>query len=139
MRPLAAWLALGALLGSAAAASAAPGGAIRVGAKSFTESYILAEVAAQIIEEVGEARAERRVGLGGTGLTYRALESGAIDLYPEYTGTLARVLLKDPSLATPDAIRERSRSAPRSASPTPMPSRSEPTPRTAWACGASAT
>jgi osmoprotectant transport system permease protein len=49
------------------------------------------------------------VGLGGTGLTYRALESGAIDLYPEYTGTLARVLLKDPSLSTPDAIRERLR------------------------------
>ena len=109
MPSLAAWLALGALLGSAAAAGAAPGGVIRVGSKSFTESYILAEVAAQVIEEVGEARAERRVGLGGTGLTYRALESGAIDLYPEYTGTLARVLLKDPSLSTPDAIRERLR------------------------------
>jgi osmoprotectant transport system permease protein len=50
---------------------------------------------------------ERRVGLGGTGLTYRALESGAIDLYPEYTGTLARVLLKDASLETPAAFRAR--------------------------------
>ncbi|HUP35587.1 MAG TPA: glycine betaine ABC transporter substrate-binding protein [Candidatus Limnocylindria bacterium] len=100
-------VALGALLMSAAGVGAAPDGVIRVGSKSFTESYILAEVAAQIIEQVGEARAERRVGLGGTGLTYRALESGAIDLYPEYTGTLARVLLKDGSLETPEAIRER--------------------------------
>ena len=100
-------MALGALLLSAAGAGAAPDGVIRVGSKSFTESYILAEVAAQIIEQVGEARAERRVGLGGTGLTYRALESGAIDLYPEYTGTLARVLLKDASLETPEAIRAR--------------------------------
>lgn len=100
-------LALGVLLVSAAPAGAAPEGVIRVGSKSFTESYILAEVAAQVIEQVGEARAERRVGLGGTGLTYRALESGAIDLYPEYTGTLARVLLKDASLETVAAIRER--------------------------------
>ena len=51
-------------------------GVIRVGSKSFTESYILAEVVAQVIEQAGEARAERRVGLGGTGLTQRALESG---------------------------------------------------------------
>ncbi|MGH7368583.1 MAG: glycine betaine ABC transporter substrate-binding protein, partial [Candidatus Rokuibacteriota bacterium] len=99
--------ALGLLLVSVPGASAAPDGMIRVGSKSFTESYILAEVAAQIIEQVGEARVERRVGLGGTGVTYRALESGAIDLYPEYTGTLARVLLKDPSLQTPEAIRAR--------------------------------
>ena len=89
------------------AASAAPDGVIRVGSKSFTESYILAEVAAQIIEEVGEARVERHAGLGGTGVTYRALTSGAIDLYPEYTGTLGRVILKDPSLTTADAIRAR--------------------------------
>ncbi|HSE05205.1 MAG TPA: glycine betaine ABC transporter substrate-binding protein [Methylomirabilota bacterium] len=107
MRTLAGLVTLGALLGSTAGASAAPDGVIRVGSKSFTESYILAEVAAQVIEQVGEARAERRVGLGGTGLTYRALESGAIDLYPEYTGTLARVLLKDAALETPVAIRER--------------------------------
>ena len=107
MRLLTGSLALGALLATAAGAGAAPDGVIRVGSKSFTESYILAEVAAQVIEQVGEARVERRVGLGGTGLTYRALESGAIDLYPEYTGTLARVLLKDAALETPEAIRER--------------------------------
>ena len=58
-----------------------------------------------MIEQVGEARAERRVGLGGTGLTQRALESGAIDVYPEYTGTLALVILKDPALQTPEALR----------------------------------
>src|SRR5512134_2653403 len=107
MRALVGVVTLGALLVGAAGAGAAPDGVIRVGSKSFTESYILAELAAQIIEQIGEARVERRVGLGGTGLTYRALESGAIDLYPEYTGTLARVLLKDATLETPEAIRER--------------------------------
>ena len=107
MRALVCSLALGAVLAGTGAAAAAPEGVIRVGSKSFTESYILAEIAAQIIEQVGEARVERRVGLGGTGLTFRALESGAIDLYPEYTGTLARVLLKDASLESPEAIRAR--------------------------------
>jgi osmoprotectant transport system permease protein len=92
--------ALAALLLGAAGAGAAPDGVIRVGSKSFTESYILAEVAAQIIEQVGEARVERRVGLGGTGLTYRALESGAIDLYPS-TPVRRAVLLKDASPRRP--------------------------------------
>jgi osmoprotectant transport system permease protein len=78
---------------------------VRVGSKSFTESYILAEITAQIVDATGEARADRQVGLGGTGVTYRALEHGEIDLYPEYTGTLARVILKDASLRTVDAIR----------------------------------
>ncbi len=90
---------------AAPSAAAAPDGVIRIGSKAFTESYILAEIAAQVVERAGEARAERRLGLGGTGVTYRALESGAIDLYPEYAGTLARVILKDASLATADAIR----------------------------------
>src|SRR2546429_2942406 len=88
-------------------AHADPKDVIRVSSKSFTERYILAEAAAQVIEQVGEARVERRVGLGGTGLTYRAIESGAIDLYLEYTGTLGLVILKDPSLRTPEQIRAR--------------------------------
>jgi osmoprotectant transport system permease protein len=89
------------------ARAAAPDGVIRVGSKSFTESYILAEVVAQVVEQVGEARVERRVGLGGTGLTMRALESGAIDVYPEYTGTITRVILKEPALRTEEQIRAR--------------------------------
>src|SRR5262244_1307335 len=86
---------------------AADDGVIRVGSKSFTESYILAEIVAQVIERTGEARVERQLGLGGTGIAYRALASGAIDLYPEYTGTLSYIILKDPSLRTTEAIRER--------------------------------
>jgi osmoprotectant transport system permease protein len=98
-------LALPLLLIGPAEVVATPHGVIRVGSKSFTESYILAEIVAQVIEQVGEARVQRRVGLGGTGVVLRALESGAIDLYPEYTGTLARVVLKEPALRTVEAIR----------------------------------
>src|ERR1700687_457961 len=107
MRTLVAGVALGTLLLHGPALGDAQDGIIRVGSKSFTESYILAEIAAQVIEQTGEARVERRLGLGGTGVTYRAVASGAIDLYPEYTGTLARVILKDPALRTPEAIRAR--------------------------------
>jgi osmoprotectant transport system substrate-binding protein/osmoprotectant transport system permease protein len=80
---------------------------IRVGSKSFTESYILAEIIAQLIDDTGEARAERRLGLGGTGIVYGALVSGDIDIYPEYTGTIAHTILKDPSVTSVEAIRER--------------------------------
>jgi osmoprotectant transport system permease protein len=107
MRTRAALAALLALGVHAAAAYGASDAVIRVGSKAFTESYLLAEIVAQIVERSGEARVERRLGLGGTGVTYRALESGAIDLYPEYAGTLARVLLKDPSLVTTEAIAAR--------------------------------
>ena len=47
---------LGILLLHGSVVSAAENGVIRVGSKSFTESYILAEIAAQVIERVGEAQ-----------------------------------------------------------------------------------
>jgi osmoprotectant transport system permease protein len=97
--------ALLAVVGLTTADAAAP--AIRIGSKSFTESYILAEIAAQIIDETGEARAERRLGLGGTGIVYGALASGAIDLYPEYTGTIALAILKEPSATAVATLRSR--------------------------------
>src|SRR5262249_38677554 len=100
-------VAFGLLVLHATAGSALDDGVIRVGSKSFTESYILAEIAAQVIEQAGEAQVERKLGLGGTGLAYRALASSAIDLYPEYTGTLSYIILKDPSLRTTEAIRAR--------------------------------
>jgi osmoprotectant transport system permease protein len=91
-------------------ASAAPAAAVvRVGSKSFTENYVLAEIAAQAIEATGET-VERRLGLGGTGITYRAVLHGSIDLYPEYTGTISRLILKDPSATSVDVLRARLRS-----------------------------
>ena len=73
-------------------------GLVRVGSKSFAESYLLAELAAQLLESEGFT-VQRKTGLGGTLIAYEALQQGAIDLYPEYTGTLSRVILKQPALA----------------------------------------
>ena len=82
---------------------------VRVGSKAFTESFILAEIIAQIIEESGEAEVERKMGLGGTGIAHRAVVNGDIDLYPEYTGTLSQAILKDSSLRSVEQIRKRLR------------------------------
>jgi osmoprotectant transport system permease protein len=79
---------------------------VRVGSKTFTESYILGEIVADVIERAGEARVERRLGLGGTGITYRAAASGDIDLYVEYTGTLTQAILEDPAATSVADIRK---------------------------------
>jgi osmoprotectant transport system permease protein len=99
--------ALAALVGVmlACAAAEAQGPNARVGSKAFTESYLIAEIVARLIEGAGELRADRRFGLGGTGMVYRALETGEIDVYPEYTGTISRAILGDPSLDTLEALR----------------------------------
>jgi osmoprotectant transport system permease protein len=66
---------------------------LRVGSKRFTESYILGEIAAQAVRGAG-ARATHRPGMGNTAILVEALRNDAIDLYPEYSGTIAREVLK---------------------------------------------
>ncbi len=66
--------------------------ALRVGSKSFTESVILGEIVAQAARAAG-VPVEHRAGLGGTRLVWDALETGEIDVYPEYTGTLVEEIL----------------------------------------------
>ena len=74
-------------------ALAAGGEPIVVASKDFNESYILGEMMAQLLES-GGFEVERRFGLGGTLICYEALRAGEIDVYPEYTGTLATAILK---------------------------------------------
>jgi len=57
-----------------------------VASKPFGESYLLAEMFAQVLEASGFT-VERRLGLGATEIAFQALRTGAIDVYPEYTGT----------------------------------------------------
>ncbi len=65
---------------------------LRIGSKRFTESYILGEMLRRAVE--GKVPVEHRPGLGNTGIVFAALKAGSIDLYPEYTGTIAREILK---------------------------------------------
>ncbi len=66
---------------------------IKVASKNFNESYILGELAAQLLEQEGFV-VERRFGLGGTLICYEALVAGEVDLYVEYTGTIEQAILK---------------------------------------------
>ena len=87
------WLVRGSLVflvGCMTTATAAP---VVVGSKRFTESYLLGEIVRQTLQSQGIA-AEHRQGLGNTGILEQALVSGAVDIYPEYTGTIVRELLK---------------------------------------------
>ena len=68
-----------------------------VASKPFGESYLLAEIFAQLLEARG-IPVDRRPGLGATEVAFRALTSGAIDVYPEYTGTGLLVLLHEAPL-----------------------------------------
>ncbi|HEY3075110.1 MAG TPA: glycine betaine ABC transporter substrate-binding protein [Burkholderiales bacterium] len=63
---------------------------VRVGSKRFTESYILGEILARA------AGGEHKPGLGNTGIVLAALKAGAIDVYPEYTGTIAAEIVRLP-------------------------------------------
>ena len=74
-------------------AFAAQGETLRVGSKRFTESYVLGEIVVQAARGAG-AQAEHKPGLGNTGIVFAALKAGSIDLYPEYTGTIAKEILK---------------------------------------------
>ncbi|WP_338870786.1 ABC transporter permease/substrate-binding protein [Spirosoma sp. SC4-14] len=69
-------------------------GTIVMGSKVFTEQYILAEVYRQLIEGHTHLRVATRTGLGGTQICFDALRTGAIDFYPEYTGTGLLVILQ---------------------------------------------
>lgn len=71
----------------ASAASLAAQDVVRIGAKNFTESSVLAELMAQVIEEHTDLVVERSMNLGGTMICWQALQSGKVDLYAEYTGT----------------------------------------------------
>lgn len=77
--------------------------ALVIGSKTFAESYILAEASAQLLESNG-IEVQRRFGMGGTKIAYDALRFGALDIYPEYTGTMTEAILSRPELIELDEI-----------------------------------
>ncbi|ULR89201.1 ABC transporter permease/substrate-binding protein [Comamonas sp. B21-038] len=78
---------------AASAAGAAQEETLRVGSKRFTESYVLAEIMAQQAQAAG-VKTQVRQGLGNTAIVYEALRSGQIDVYAEYSGTIALEIAK---------------------------------------------
>jgi osmoprotectant transport system permease protein len=76
---------------------------IVVASKPFAESFLLGEMFAQLLEAHG-FEVDRRLGLGATEIAFGALRRGAIDVYPEYTGTGLVAILHEPPQAEPREV-----------------------------------
>jgi len=77
-------------------------GHITVGSKDFTESALLAEIVAQMLE-ARNIEVDRRFDLAGN-LSHTALLAGQIDLYPEYTGTAFAAILHHQPISDPKLV-----------------------------------
>src|SRR5437588_2457404 len=76
--------------GSPAAAASGPGVGkppVTVGDKNFEEEYVLGALYAQALAAKGY-KVTVKGNIGSSEITYKALKSGQIDMYPEYTVTL---------------------------------------------------
>jgi osmoprotectant transport system permease protein len=98
--------ALAVMIVSGATVAGRSNGAIVVGSKNFTEQVILGEVVAQTIERDTGLPVQRRLNLGGTLICDRALTTGDIDVYVEYTGTALTAVFHRPITTSADAAFE---------------------------------
>jgi osmoprotectant transport system permease protein len=78
---------------------------IVIGCKQDVEGQVLAEIMAQLLTHRGFA-VERRFSLGGTLICFEALKRGAIDVYPEYSGTIEQAILQLPGRVSHAQMRE---------------------------------
>src|SRR5438477_1511727 len=83
----------------------APARPVVIGCKQDVEGQVLAEIMAQLLENRGFA-VERRFSLGGTLICSEALNGGSVDVYPEYSGTVAQAILKTPGPVSHARMRE---------------------------------
>ncbi len=75
--------------------------------KFFTEQVVLAELLAQYIEAHTGIHVERKANLGGTLLVQKAMLSGDVDLYVEYTGTALTAVLGEEPRGDSNAVYQR--------------------------------
>ena len=80
---------------------------IVVGSKNFTESFLLGEIMAQMIEARTSLKVDRRFYLAGTYICQQAILAGRIDVYPEYTGTALTAILKQDTSAQKEDVYKR--------------------------------
>jgi osmoprotectant transport system substrate-binding protein len=98
------------IVGASASCSPARSNRIVIGTKNFTESLILGELMAQMIEARTSLKAERRFYLAGTYICHQAILAGRIDVYPEYTGTALTTILKEKPAGDEQAVYQRVKS-----------------------------
>lgn len=87
-----------------ALAGCRPADRVVVGSKNFGEQVLLGEIVAQTIERRTGVAVERRLNLGGSFVCDRAIRSGEIDVYVEYTGTAYTAILKRPPIVDRERV-----------------------------------
>ena len=92
-----------------AAAGCSRGPKIAVGSMNSTEQVLLAEIVAQHLEHRLGRTVERRPNLGQTVNAYQALQSGEVNIYPEYSGSIMTEILKEQPSAEAAQIFQRAR------------------------------
>ena len=84
-------------------ATSGEGETVVIGAKNFSEQYILASVIERRLQAAGY-RTERRDNLGST-VAYQALAAGDVHVYVDYSGTLWTNILQRRDTPPPEAMR----------------------------------
>lgn len=79
------------------------GGAVVVGGADFPESGLIGEIYAQALEAKG-VKVERKFGIGSREVYFGQVKSGAIQVFPEYTGALLAYLDKDDPASTGEEV-----------------------------------
>ena len=92
------WILASGLSALAPSSTATANKPLQIGSKKFTESVILGEIARASVGAVTAAEPTHRRELGGTQVLWKALKRGDVDVYPEYTGTIAVEVLREPGL-----------------------------------------
>jgi glycine betaine/choline ABC-type transport system substrate-binding protein len=76
------------------------GKTVTIGSKNFTEEFILGEIYSQALQAAGYT-VKKQLNLGSEQIAYRAVKSGQVDAYPEYTGTALTSFFKMKATAVP--------------------------------------
>ena len=86
-----------------ATGSSAKGVSLTVGSANFPENVILAEIYAGALKAQG-ATIQTKLNIGSREKYYPALESGSLDLFPEYTGTILTFIDKASTASSPEDV-----------------------------------
>src|SRR6266550_539770 len=80
--------------------SANSGKTVTIGSKNFTEEFILGQIYAQALKAAGYT-VKTQLNLGSEQIAFRAVKSGQVDAYPEYTGTALTSFFKKKATDVP--------------------------------------
>src|SRR3954469_2706002 len=73
---------------------------VTIGSKNFTEEFILGQIYAQALKAAGY-NVKTQLNLGSEQIAFKAVKSGQVDAYPEYTGTALTSFFKRKATAVP--------------------------------------